>query len=97
MINHGEKRITFMAGKNVRKLHFQSILEVKKPLAFVAKVANKGNIIVLGEEGGDSYIYNIATEKLIPIRQENNVHVLGVEYMTEELDDAAEVPFQRQV
>ena len=81
-MNHREKRIKFMAGKNLGKLNFQAILEVKKPLASAAKIANEGNIIVLDEEAGDSYIYNKVTKKPIPIRQENNVYVLDVEYMT---------------
>lgn len=97
LINHGEKRIKFMAGDNVAKLHFQAIHEVKKPLVSAAKIANKGNIIVLDEEGGNSYIYNKVTEKSIPIRQENNVYVLGIEYMIDEPGDAVEVPYRRHV
>ena len=42
-------------------------------------------------------MYNKVTEKSVPIRQENNVYVLDVEYMTDEPDDVVEVPFRRQV
>ena len=59
-----------------------------------ARIANKGNIIVLDEEGWDSYIYNKITEKSIPIRQENNVYVLDVEYMTEDKGEYVEVAFE---
>ena len=95
LVNHGEKRVKFRAGESIGRLHFQAIPEIKKPLASAAKIANKGNIIVLDEEGGDSYIYNKTTEKFIPIRQEDNVYVLDVDYMTEVDDspEAAEVPF----
>ena len=54
------------------------------------------NLIVLGEEGWDSYIYNRITDKSIPIRQENNVYVLYVEYMIEDEGEYVEVPFRRQ-
>ena len=77
-------------------MSFQAIPEVKKPLTSAAKIANKGNIIVLDEEGGGSFIYNKVTEKSIPIRQESNVYVLGVEYMFES-DASSGSPFPRQV
>ena len=57
----------------------------------------KGNLIVLHEDGGESYIYIKATKKSIPIHQENNVYVLDVDFMTE-VDDSSksvEVPFRR--
>ena len=69
---------------------------MKKPLASAARIANKGNVIVLDEEGGESYICNKFTKKTIPIHQENHVYVLDVEYMVEDKDESAEVPFQRQ-
>jgi len=56
---------------------------VKKPSASAAQIANKGNIIVLGGDGFDSYIFNKASKKKIPIRQENNVYVLDVDYLAE--------------
>lgn len=96
LVNHWEKRIKFMAGENAGRLNFQAIPEVEKPLASAARIANKGNIIVLDEEGGDSYIYNKTTEKSIPIRQENNVYVSDVEYMIEDKSEYVEVPFRRQ-
>ena len=96
LINHGEKRVKFSAGEHVGKMSFQAVSEVKKPLASAAKIANEGNIIVLDEEGGDSYIFNKLTEKSIPMRQENNVYVLDVEYMVES-DASPGSPFPRLV
>ena len=97
MVNQGEKRLKFRAGQHIGKLHVQAINEVKKPLASAAKIANKGNLIVLGEDGGESYIYNKATKRYIPIHQENNVYVLDVDYMTEidKDSESVEVPFRR--
>ena len=96
LINHGEKRIKFMAGENAGKLDVKAIPEVKKPLASAARIANKGNLIVLDEEGGDSYIYNKLTKKTIPIHQGNHVSVLDVEYMVDNNGESTEVPLHRQ-
>ena len=81
------------------KLHVQAINEVKKPLASAGKIANKGNIIVLDVEGCDSYIMNKSTKQKIPIYQENNAYVMGVDYLAENVDIVgdSESPFQRQV
>ena len=58
------------------------MIEVKKPLVAAGKIANKGNIIVLGEDGGESYIYK-KNKKSIPMYQENNVYVVNVDFMTD--------------
>ena len=95
LVNRGEKRIKFKtAGKQIAKLNFQAIAEVKKPLASAARIANKGNLIVLDEDGGESYILNKASKTKIPIHQENGVYVMNVDYMAE-VDDEGE-PFARQ-
>ena len=96
LVNKGEKRIKFKAGSKIGKLNFQAINEVKKPLASAAKIANKGNVIVLDAEGCDSYIMNKSTKQRIPIHQENNVYVMNVDFMTDS-GDFSEPPFQRQV
>ena len=65
------------------------------------KSVNKGNIIVLDGDGFDSYILNKASKKKIPIRQENNVYVLDVDYLADLENSVAssprssERPFQR--
>ena len=77
----------------------QAIEEVRKPLASAAKIANKGNIIVLDGDGCDSYIFNKPTMQKIPIYQENNVYAMDVDFMIEGTDslDKQQPPFQRQV
>ena len=74
--------------KKIGSLNFQAIAEVSKPLASAAKIANRGNIIVMDGVDGKSFIYNKASKTKVPLRQENNVYVMDVEYM-------AEAPFQR--
>ena len=70
-------------------MNFQAITEVTKPLASAAKIANKGNIIVLDADGRDSYIYNKSTKTKIFIQRKNNVYVMSVDFMA----DVPEVPF----
>ena len=98
LINKGEKRIKFKAGKKIGSLNFQAIGEVKKPLASAAKIANKGNLIVLDGDGYESYTLNKATNQKILIYQENNVYVMDVEFMIEygTMDDQQQL-FRRQV
>ena len=80
-------------------MHFQVIDEVKKPLASAAKIANKGNLIVLDGDGHESYIFNKASKQKIPIYQENDVYVMDVDFLTEIVDPPEEqqVPFRRHV
>ena len=96
LINMGEKRIKFQSGENLGKLHSQAISEVKKPLASAAKIASKGNIIVLDGDGCNSYIFNKASKSKIPIYQENNVYVMDVDFLVAE-DGQVDTPVRRQV
>ena len=99
LINKGEKRITFKAGKKIGSLDFQAIDEVKKPRASAAKIANKGNLIVLDGDGCESYFFKKASKQKITIYQENNVYVMDVDFLTETSDPPEEQqpPFRRQV
>ena len=58
LINKGEKRIKFRSGTKLGKMNLQAIDEFQKPLASAAKIANKGNIIVLDVDGCDSCVFN---------------------------------------
>lgn len=91
-----KRRIKFKSGRKLEILNFQAIDEAKNLLASAAKIANKGNIIVLDGDGFDSYIYNKASKHKIAIYQENNVYVMDVDFMVED-EESAEVPFRRQV
>lgn len=78
---------------------FQATEEAKKPQTSAAKIANKGNIIVLDGGDCDSYISNKASRQKIPVYQENNVYVMDVGFMTAIVDssDEPQVPFRMQV
>ena len=74
-------------------LNFQAIPEVTKPLASAAKIANKGNLIVLDALEGEGFIYNKASKTKIPLKQENNVYVMDVDYI---VDPSVAVPQRKQ-
>ena len=61
---------------------------MQKPLAVASKITQKGNRIVLEEDGG--FILNKATGKKIPLAIENGV------YMMEMLVKPAAAPFRGQ-
>ena len=101
MTNQGEKRIKFKTDNKIGSLNFQAIPEVAKPLASAAKIANKGNLLVLDALEGESYIYNKASETKIPLKQEKNVYVMDVDYMVDSSvavpqRKTSEEPFRRQ-
>ena len=101
LTNKGEKRIKFKTNDKIGSLNSQAISEVAKPLASAAKIANKGNIIVLDGINSKSFIYNKASKTKIPIYQENNVYVMDVDYMTDapvgvSQREHSEEPFRRQ-
>ena len=77
-------------------MNFQAIDEVQKSLASAAQIANKGNVIVLGVDGCDSYIFNKEPKQKIPIHQENGVYVMNVDFMVEDAG-SAEATFRRPV
>ena len=96
MVNMGEKRIKFRSGSKLGKLNFPAVAEVMKPLASAAKIANKGNIIMLNGDGFDSYIFNKEPKQKVHIYQEHTVDVMGVDFMVED-EYSAWVTFRRQV
>ena len=83
MENKGEKCVKFQAGNHIASMHFQSIDELSRPLASAARVAAKGNKIVLDGKGCASYIENKASKVRIPLKIEKGVYVMDVQVMKE--------------
>lgn len=81
LINAGEKRVKFQAGKVIGAMNFQAIDEVSKPLASAARITEKGNMIVFNDEAGESYILNHKSGQTIPLFKENGVSIMNVEYL----------------
>ena len=80
MWNHGCKQLHFRSAGEVdtNSAEFQCTT-VTKPLASVARIAAKGNRVVLEEDGG--YIENKVSGKRIPIIRDRGTYAIEVEYM----------------
>ena len=52
----GEKSPHFVTNGIKASMRFEATTKVTKPLAAASKIAEKGNLIVLGDAGHDSYI-----------------------------------------
>ena len=74
--NVGEKRPFFKSSGVPCSLAFQATTEVKKPLAAAAKIAAKGNRIILDDAESESYIENKKTGTRIPLKIENGVYMM---------------------
>ena len=70
------------------------VSDVTKPLASVARIVEKGNVVQFGAGKNDSFILNVSTGRKIPLHREKGSFVLDVEYLVEE--DIASLDFPRQ-
>ena len=61
-------------------MNFQAIDEVHKPLASAAKIANKGNAIVLDVDVCNSDIFNKESKQKTLSFQVNGVFVMNVDF-----------------
>ena len=82
LYNEGEKKVYFknVNDSTIGMAEFQC-MEVKKPLASVARIVDKGNRVVFEPNG--SYIQSIETGKKIDLVRENGTYTMEVEYMAE--------------
>jgi hypothetical protein len=85
--NKGQKEIQMLVGGKLRSMTFQAT-DVRKPLASVRRIVQKGNTVVFDEE--ESYILNKRTGEKTPISQEHGTYVIHVEYLVpSEVPDAS--------
>ena len=84
MENYGEKKVRFKHGADevLNSITFQAT-EVKKPLAAVSKILDKGNVVVSSRKG--SYILNEKTGKKIELKEERGTFVMEVEFFEPEV------------
>ena len=79
MHNAGQKKINFQTKDgSVSTITFQAT-DVRKPLAAVSKIVEKGNKVVFGPD--ESYIENLKTGKRIELEAENGTYVMNVQYV----------------
>ena len=96
MKHFGARTVTFKAedgneGK-VMGLEFQ-VSEVKKPLAAVWRIAEKGNIVQFGPRDEDCFIKNSRTGERVGLRRKGGSYVMAVEFLRKFEDET----FQRRV
>ena len=69
------------------------VTDVTKPLASVARITEKCNIVQFGPTADDNFIVSFVTKRKIAIERCGGTCVMNVEYMT---DEAAASGFPRQ-
>ena len=78
----GEKEVTFMdsCSGEMLGMTFQ-VTEVRKPLAAVWRLAEKGNLIQFGPSEAQCFVYNVATGKKIQLYKKGGSYVMKVQFM----------------
>ena len=91
----GARAVTFTApaseNGNVMGMEFQ-VSEVRKPLAAVWRIADKGNIVQFGPTDKECFIQNIRSGEKVGMRRKGGSYVIDVEYLTK-----VDSTFQRPV
>ena len=84
MKHYGEKLITFKykggEAKDPVGLKFQ-VTDVKKPLLAVRRLVEKGNVVMLSNVEGESYIYNKEAKMKIPVVKKGGSFVIEAEFV----------------
>ena len=82
----GEKRVALIAGEQghgkVIGLPFQAC-NVKRPLAAVRRICEKGNIVQFGPTDADNFIMNVSTKEKVWLQQERGQYVMEATLTTE--------------
>ena len=96
MEHYGEKRVTFMTNDQdkVIGMDFQ-VSDVKRPLAAVWRIAEKGNLVQFGPRREDNFIQNIEAGRKVSIEKKDGSFVVKANFVQEIEGDAAD--FTRQV
>ena len=84
MNNYGEKKVKFKGSgeEAMHSIKFQ-VTDVRKPLASVARILEKGNTVVFSR--GGSYIVNDKTKKKIELKEEKGTFVMEVDFFEPEV------------
>ena len=95
MRHYGSRLASFTAkdGQEDRMmgLEFQ-VSDVRKPLAAVWRIAEKGNIVQFGPTDADCFIQNIRSQEKVGLRRRGGSYVMAVDFVEK---DGGEV-FQRR-
>ena len=78
MGDYGRTRIGFVEGGKPKSMGFH-VTDVKKPLAAVSRIVDKGNVVVFGPGPKGSYIENVATKERMPMFRERGTYHIEVD------------------
>ena len=84
-INHyGNKKVSLKtAGTNkVIGMPFR-VCDVRKPLAAVRNICEKGNLVQFGSEPGESFIKNKVTGEKVMLEKDNGQYVMSADLVTD--------------
>ena len=81
MPNLGEKKVHFKTKDDQNSSITFQVTKMKKPLAAVSKITEKGNLVCFGPN--EAYIENVATGNRINFEFLNGIYSLDVEYFNE--------------
>ena len=89
MGHYGEKAATFQVGPDasVMSLGFQ-VSDVRKPLAAVHRIAEKGNIVQFGPRPEDNHITNAASGARVMMVRKGGSYVIPAEKVVRDEGDA---------
>ena len=99
MTNYGKKVARFVnvgesADDSEKAMGFH-VTDVRKPLAAVSRIVDKGNRVVFGPKPEDNYIMNIKTGRKMYMKRERGVFVLDVGFLLPK-DEEVPAGFTRQ-
>ena len=83
MPNLGEKKVRFRTKDGCNSSITFQVTKVKKPLAAVSRITEKGNWVCFGP--GEAYIENAATGKRTQMELHNGTYSIDVEYFGEQV------------
>ena len=83
MKNIGTKRVVFIKDQKRRAMGFH-VTEVRKPLAAVSRIAEKGNIVQFGPNPEHCFIQNIQTKEKMMMQLEKGTCVFDVDFEVDE-------------
>ena len=84
MEHYGERRVRCsVKGMEAPVSMLFQVSDAKNPLASVARITEKGNIVQFGPEEGDNYIFNPDTEEKVMLRRKGRKFVLDVNFLAD--------------
>ena len=83
MEHYGEKQVRCeLEGLSSPVNMMFQVSDVTNPLASVARITEKGNIVQFGPKDEDNYVFNPSTDEKVLIRRKGRKFVLDVHFLT---------------